>query len=160
MTVGIGGPSVTVIDKGMERIIRELGAADGSYVKVGYPEEKDKKHDKAPMGVAAVAAIQEFGSDDVGIPARPSMGQAFDKNRGELNGFIAGEYGKVLEGKQDSEEGLNRIGVFFKGKVQKEIRDGGFVPNKPATIARKGSSVPLIDSGQMRQSVDLEVVMK
>ena len=35
---------------------------------------------------------------------------------------------------------------------------GSFTPNKPATIKRKGSSRPLIDTGHLRQSITSKVV--
>jgi hypothetical protein len=42
------------------------------------------------------------------------------------------------------------------GQAQANISAGGspaFAPNKPATIARKRSSKPLINKGQLRSSI-------
>ena len=38
------------------------------------------------------------------------------------------------------------------------IRNGNWVPNAPATIRRKGSDRPLIDTGQLVNAVEYEVV--
>ncbi|HCU25442.1 MAG TPA: hypothetical protein DF383_10535 [Deltaproteobacteria bacterium] len=176
--------TVQVVDKGWERIVRELGASDGSFVKVGFVGENNPQHKNSKMDMASLAAIHEFGADEVSIPARPFMSQAFDKNRGELNDFISREYNRVLTGQQDAEGGLKRIGDWFKGKIQKEIKDGDFKSLAASTIAAKsrkivaaikrkkgatttdekrrssGGSTPLIETGQMMQSVDHEVVMK
>jgi hypothetical protein len=48
---------------------------------------------------------------------------------------------------------LGQMGNFLVGAVRKQIRNGHFVPLKPATIRRKGSSKPLIDTGQMMNGV-------
>ena len=58
------------------------------------------------------------------------------------------------------EAALNRIGVVAKGIIQEEIRDGSFAPNAPSTIRQKGSAQPLIDTGQMRQSVNYAIKHK
>ena len=55
------------------------------------------------------------------------------------------------------EQALGQLGEMTKGDVQTEIRSGDFAPLKPATIKRKGSSRPLIDTGQMVQSIAWEL---
>lgn len=152
--------TVQVIDRGWERITRELRLIDGSFVKVGFPGEKEKKHKGSGLDMAHLAAIHEHGNDEVNIPPRPFMAQSFDKHRTEVDQQKDRGLSDIYEGKKTTEGALETLGVFFKGKVQETIGSGEFEPNKPATIARKGSSVPLIDQGTLRQSVDHEVVMK
>lgn len=48
---------------------------------------------------------------------------------------------------------LELAGVEGAGIIQNTISTGNWVPNSPITIARKGSSQPLIDSGDMRRAV-------
>jgi hypothetical protein len=55
---------------------------------------------------------------------------------------------------------LAEIGAQAVALMQKEVTDGGFAPNAPATTARKGSDMPLIDTGQMRQSVHYQIRKK
>jgi hypothetical protein len=43
-------------------------------------------------------------------------------------------------------------------RVKVKILDGDFEPNAPSTIAKKGSSHPLIDTGQEKNSVTWEVI--
>jgi hypothetical protein len=52
---------------------------------------------------------------------------------------------------------MKLIGMRVVGDIQDRISDGIPPPNSPITIARKGSSKPLIDSGQLRQSISFEV---
>ena len=54
-------------------------------------------------------------------------------------------------------QGLERIGAVVAGAIQQSIRDLRDPPNAPATIERKGSSNPLIDTGFMRLSVSWRV---
>lgn len=48
---------------------------------------------------------------------------------------------------------LSRLGVLAQGDIQMEITALSSPPNTPSTIARKGSSNPLIDTGAMRGAV-------
>lgn len=59
------------------------------------------------------------------------------------------------------------VDVFFKtlgesivGMIQEFMTDLKNPPNHPATIANKGSSNPLIDSGRLRQSITYKVVRR
>ena len=66
---------------------------------------------------------------------------------------------KLLSGAEAGEV-LKLIGIYQKDLMQQEILDGGFLPNAPGTIRRKGSSKPLIDTGRMRQSVNYVIRKK
>lgn len=50
---------------------------------------------------------------------------------------------------------LRLLGLQMKADIQATILDGPWFPLSPATVARrpKGDDTPLVDSGQMRQSV-------
>lgn len=150
--------SVQTIDKGWERIKRELKLADGSFVKVGFPQEKETQHKGGGVNVASLAIIHELGTST--IPARPFMSESFEKNREEINRFKEKEQNSIYEGKQTTAGALAKLGSFFKSKIIGTIRGGGFVPLNPKTIFSKGSSVPLIDTAQMVNSVDYEVHLK
>jgi hypothetical protein len=155
--------SVKVIDRGWERIQKELRELDGAYVKVGYPEEKSKSHDgKKPIDMAALAAIHEYGTAT--IPPRPFLSMTFDSNLKEIQAFIAEEKDGIIQGKRSVSKSLQRLGVFYKGKIQEIFTKGSFQALSPKTIAArltrfgKASSRPLIATAQLRQSVDFEVV--
>ena len=49
------------------------------------------------------------------------------------------------------------LGELVKGEVQRRIAELKTPPNAPATIARKGSSNPLIDKGVLRASATYKV---
>lgn len=148
---------IKVIDKGWIRIQRDLKRITGSYVKVGYPEEKSKGHKgKAPIDIAALGAIHEFGTST--IPPRPFMAQAFDENLQKVVAMIKTEESAILEGKRTTKNALEKIGAFYRDATKMIFLRGQFAPLKAATIARKGSNRPLVDTGQLRASVDFEVI--
>jgi len=63
----------------------------------------------------------------------------------------------VLERKMSHAKALLAIGVLVQGMIRARISKGIPPPLAPATITRKGSSKPLIDTGQLRGSIDFEL---
>lgn len=51
----------------------------------------------------------------------------------------------------------NLIGIWAQGEVKKKIGTITTPALKPSTIQAKGSSKPLIDTGQMRNSISFEI---
>lgn len=103
------------------------------------------------ISVAQVAAWNELGNSRV--PSRPFLRQSFENHEPEIGRACEAQAKTLLTG-GTAQTVYDALGVYMKGMVQKEIVSGGFVPNAPYTIRMKGSSTPLIDTGQMRQSVN------
>ena len=60
-----------------------------------------------------------------------------------------------------AEKEMNKAGMIGRDACKKYITDGTHLaPNAPATIARKGSSTPLIDTGALLNSITYEVRKK
>jgi len=105
--------------------------------------------------VAMVAAIQDFGAPAVGIPPRPFFRNMVAKKKSEWPKAI----GDLLKANDyDAYKTLEQTGAAIKGQLQDSIVSTNEPPLKPATIARKGFSKPLIASSHMINSVDYEVV--
>lgn len=145
-------------DLGLNRIIRTLNKdLDGVVVKVGV-QAKDKAVRRGKGGsirntdqpLAAIAAIHEFGLG--GMPQRSFLRSAFDENKPMINKMGDHIVNSAIKG-ISTETALDQLGNVVQGMVQKKIVDGPFVPNSPATIKRKKSSKPLIDTGHLRQSI-------
>lgn len=91
------------------------------------------------------------------IPARPFMDFAkeiFDRvfpklMRRYMPGYLAGVV--------SVDDFLAVIGSRAKAAVQEAITNGDYAPLSPKTIAAKGSSVPLIDTGTMLRTVTFEI---
>lgn len=145
-------------DLGLNRIIRTLNKdLDGVVVKVGV-QAKDKAVRRGKGGsirntdqpLAVIAKIHEFGLDD--MPQRSFLRSAYDENLPMIDKMIQRVANGAVFG-LGTNAALNKLGNVVQGMVQRKIVDGPFVPNSPATIKRKKSSKPLIDTGHLRQSI-------
>jgi len=114
----------------------------------------------ASTNIAERGAVHEFGTKSGKIPSRPFNRQAFSKNLKKTEKVVAIWYNKVIDGKSSTKKALQNIGEWFEGKLKEEITSGGFVALKSATSARKGSSKPLIDTGDMRRRITHKEVIK
>lgn len=57
----------------------------------------------------------------------------------------------------DPVRALDVAGAAIAGQLRQSIVDTNSPPNAPSTIARKGHSKVLVDTGHMLQSIDHEV---
>lgn len=110
-----------------------------------------------PITLAHLGAIHEYGYEEGGIPARPFMEPAINNNRDRLQALNRDLLLKILHDNMPMSVALGKLGVVGQTLIQQQIRATTNPPNKPATIKRKGSSHPLIDTGQMMQSVAWEI---
>lgn len=84
------------------------------------------------------------------------MKQAFENNQDEIEDFLSQGLKKIaVSGK--FQQFLQLLGVKLVDVVQSEIEEGQFTPNSAATIRRKGSAHPLIDTSTMKNSVGYEI---
>lgn len=134
-----------------ENFIAELEqyAVVDAYLEVGFYDSVIYPNG---MNVADVAYINDKG---LGVPSRPFFTIAIEKWGEKATKLIADAYHNGMS----LEKALGRAGIFMQGKIQDEITDLETPPNAPSTIAIKGSSNPLIDTGLMRRSVSFQVVV-
>jgi hypothetical protein len=86
------------------------------------------------------------------------MAQAIDGNREQINNIIRGLLDNCLSGAIQPRTALRALGEEGAGLIKKSIEEF-FTPGlRPRTIKKKGSDKPLIDRGQMVESVSFEVV--
>jgi hypothetical protein len=107
--------------------------------------------------VADIASWAEFG---IGQPERSWLRAWFDGYKAKSYAEIFKVMKAVLMGKRGLDQGLNVLGQRFVGLVQVRISRGIDPPNSPVTIALKGSSKPLIDTGQFRTSITYTVRLR
>ncbi len=154
-------------------LVRELQYLASHQVEIGI--FADASRDGAvPMLV--IAAANEFGAkipkrqarfedlDDenpekwVIIPERSYLRAWFDENVDVLQATMERLIGQVVEGKISGRAALETIGGYVVTHVQAYMVDLKTPPNAPSTIARKGSSNPLIDTGQLKDAITWRVV--
>jgi len=128
-------------------------------VKVGFPASK------ASASSIEKAVWNEFGTRGGAsgggwggpVPERPFMRNAIRANKGKYRDAMAVSAGKILRGETQLDTVMNKLGIVAQGDIQSEITSLSSPPNSPVTIALKGSSKPLIDSGEMRGAVTWKV---
>lgn len=102
-----------------------------------------------------IATAHEYG---LGVPERPFMYTTVVRYGTEWAQAWDGVVVSATHGDgQQVESKLRRLGVAMVGNVQQTITDGPWEPNTLEWVAAKGSDRPLIDSGQMRQSIRAQV---
>jgi len=142
-------------DRGLLAMRRRLAEAGRRVVKVGiFGAAASADHDG--LSNVDVASFHEFGTEN--IPQRSFIRATVDQNRQSISKTQGQVARGILKGRISETRGLGLIGAQVQGMIQKAISDRIPPPLKAATIAAKGSSVPLIDTGQLRQSIAWEVV--
>jgi hypothetical protein len=134
---------VTDQDLGFKALMKSLRDLSGQSVAVTVDDEH--------------AAVHEFGSPALGIPERSFMRSTFDENAATYRRVLMAGIRSVLDGQAIGASVLSLFGARYARDIQLKIRQGHFVPNAPSTVARKGSSRPLIDTGRMRNSIRWEL---
>lgn len=141
------------------KFFKEIEKLRKLQVRVGYQQGKDfYDEDGKKVDVLDVAMFNELGTSRT--PSRPFMRNSVDNNADKISSFCKSRLQGIANGSKDAETVLKEIGAMQVGLVQATIKDGNFVPNAPSTIAKKGSDKPLIDTGQMRQSVHYVITEK
>ncbi len=141
--------SVRDVDKGFAAFVKGCEASNGLTIKVGI-------HSEAPGEVLEKAEANEYGTET--IPARPFVSGWADENREAAVAEIKAVLARALKSGKDPTQALEVSALKFQGQMQQRIADGIDPPNAESTVARKGSSTPLIDTGELRSSVLGKVV--
>lgn len=161
------GPIVTDRDRGWRRYVRQMKEVKGAHVKIGITarvgaeakEERGKGDvpQKGEKTVVEVGWFNEFGTKH--IPSRSFIRSTHDQNRAKIRSMQKRLARQVAAGKMTVEIALKIMGEWMKAKQIQKIDRLRTPPNAPSTIRRKKSSNPLVDLGQLKQSIQYQVVM-
>jgi hypothetical protein len=152
------GVTVKDTDLGYKNIIKGLKGLKKAYTKVGlFGNTGD-----ASNNMAERAAIMEFGTRNGNIPERPFMRQTFKREKDNIVKIMSKNYVKFLDSKglMNKANILKKVGQWYTGELKDGITKGTFQSLDPATIKAKGSSQPLIDTGDMRRAINHKEVLK
>lgn len=142
-------------DLGMKRARRAIKAMDGWRVTIGIHGEEGGRDD-GEIDNVGLGVIHEFGAGD--IPERSFLRSAWDQNvRRKYLPLLERESRKVVDGASTPKKALGLVGEVAVADVVNGINAGIPPPLKPATVARKGSTKPLIVSGQLKGSIKYKV---
>jgi len=139
------------LEKKLEKIYATLTKKE---VAVGFPIGKDglsNPHYKNGASIIEVAVYTNFHHGFA------FMEKAAQKIQPWFKDFMKQEAKALVNGNMKIEVSLEKAGAAAAGIVQETITDITEPPNQPATIKRKKSSNPLIDTGAMRAAVTYAV---
>ncbi len=169
---GGGGAKVHVqvkdVDKGYAAFMKRVNDCKSATLVVGIMGDKGNEISKAEHGngnprgsrsltVLDVATFHEFG---LGVPERSFVRAWFDMFQPQARKMITVMLKSVIDGKRTKANALELLGVRFVGELQKFIVTGPFQALEPATIRAKGSSKPLIDTGQTKSAVTYRIELQ
>jgi len=107
--------------------------------------------------MAALARVHEFGAPDRNIPERSFIRSAMNEHGKEFERLIKKIARSMVSGKINKKQGLGILAQkaidWIKAKIDSIVPP----PNAPSTVRRKGSDVTLVDTGQLRNSLDWEL---
>lgn len=132
------------IDEALKKLANTLKDSD-KVVLVGVPKGAGVYEDG--LTIATIAAVNEFGTADGHIPARPFLRPGVE-NRAEMYlRLVEKDMPDVLSGKHPMDRLLKRLGELSRDGVKQAINDTYSPANAESTIRQKGSDHPLIDTG-------------
>lgn len=141
-------------DVGFSKLLTELTWLEGKSVTIGWQGASAlESPGQTEATIVDIATFNEFGT--VTIPERPMMQLVFDEKAGELEAFMEREVQAILDLKRTAKQALNRMGMKAVALLQNKITDSPSwaEPLAQSTIDKKGSTKPLVDSGDMRARV-------
>lgn len=174
---------VDVISKTNEEAMRALfqdSFAKPTFVDVGIFQGAGSTE---KMPIASIAAVHEFGAripvtdrmrrylgaalglhlrketTHITIPERSFIRSAMMLGKERINERLRQDLVAFISGKTSRRTVFSRVGLLAANLIQARIRSSRSwaAPLSPVTIAKKGSSVPLIDTGRLIASVTYRI---
>lgn len=142
---------MTVKDNGYSARVAFLLAMEPVQMRVGVHGEEGGASHEGGVTVGEIAQAHEYG---LGVPRRSFIGSWAAENRGRNLGIIRRSLERVARGETSYPEALHGIGVVFVADCRLRIARGKIAPAlSPERIAQKGSTTPLLDTGQLSSSI-------
>ena len=144
-----------MVNGGLVGLVYRLRNLAKREVLVGIPAEENSR-ESGPINNAQLLYIHTHGSPLRHIPARPVIEPAIENARDRIARQFSRALTAAAHGDADTAERyLERTGMAAQNASRAWFTnpDNGWAPNSPVTIAAKGSSRPLIDTGSLRKSI-------
>lgn len=150
---------VKVIDHGFDKYKKAIEELHSKQIQVGmFAKVGDK--------VLTKAIVNEFGTtragknNDVKIPERSFIRSTYNRQYKKVGKRFDQIFVSISKGNYNIIPRLKLIGLEQETETKKTITDMRTPENAESTIAKKGSSHPLIDTGEMRSKISHEVKNK
>lgn len=145
-------------ESNVEELLEVLSELKASEIEIGIlGDGKGSTYLDSGATTLQIANIHEFGAPDAGIPSRSFIRAGFDKNKSDIIKQGEDLLTDVIALNLEPGPMMEAIGEASVGKIQEFLTELKKPPLKPITIKLKGSSNPLIDTGQLRDSITHKV---
>jgi len=124
-----------------------------SVVKAGILAKDGSENHSEGITVFQIGMIHEFGVPEKNIHRRSFIRVPIENNIKEITKLIENNHKLVSENAMSAKVALDRIGIKAQNTIKESFRNNDWKPLKRATVKRKGSSRPLIDTGQLIGSI-------
>ncbi len=140
--------SIKDVDLGYNSFFGALRGLRGQAVKVGVG---DAPHEPSGTPTDEIAAAHEFG---VGVPERSFLRAWVDEKREQIQARMEKDLSDTLFSRDDWRK---PFGQWCVDQIRARIWANIPPPLQESTAARKGTTVPLIDSGQLVNAIIDEI---
>ncbi len=143
----------SVWDRLHRRLLLQTEGGKASHVRVGVVgPEASAMHDGVSM--VELAAIHEYGSPAASIPERSFIRRTFADStvQDKLDKILPRLTERFIKGESMAKL-LGVLGAWGVGQVKATIRAGLTPDIKEATKKRKGSTLPLVDTGRLINAI-------
>lgn len=149
--IGFSG-STSDKDLGGAALIRELKFADGATVECGLFD--GDTHPDSGLTLPEIGAVNEFGSSDGKIPARPFMRRAVDEQKSRWIKILDDGYDRIVNGlgKVRVFDVLALFGEHAASDIRRTIDDVWEPPKALATKKAEGGALKRTKSGKLAKN--------
>ncbi len=141
------------VNGGIEAMIKRTktpGTVDVGIIDAG-------SHVGGDMTVASIGFVHEFGSTNGTIPERSFIRSTINDKKNKIVSLQKQLFKKLIHGTMELDQALGLVGELLADEISRKIVAISSPPNTPETIDKKGSSNPLVDTGQLKNSITYEV---
>ena len=107
--------------------------------------------------LAATGLHLKATTTHITIPERAFLRNGYDENKDDVLNRVDALLDDVIGGTMSTDQFFEVIGLLMKSRIQDYARDLDSPPNHPYTVERKGSSNPLVDTGDMIGAITYKV---
>lgn len=143
-----------------QKLLAQAYGLSRLHVRVGVLASKGGSAKEGDFTIAELAAVHEFGTADGHIPERAPVRTTFYvRAKQELADMQAKLAKAIITKGMDPKRAMGILGSWGANAIKKTITGGDGLPppNAPSTIAAKGSSRPLVDTGMLKAAYSYEV---
>jgi len=121
----------------------------------GYKTEKDAQAGRVRFlkRGEGYMVLGETQPHVITIPERSFIRSTVDENEEKYFKSAQSIMGKIIDGQLDKFQALSLLGQLVEGDIKSQIINLDSPPNSAATIRKKGSDNPLVDTGLMGGSI-------